>query len=33
VDPDPAFFLVADPDPVLGPGFGFDEQKLKKNYS
>jgi hypothetical protein len=26
-DPDPAFFLIADPDP------GFDDLKLKKNYS
>jgi hypothetical protein len=31
VDPDtvPAFFLIADPDPVLDPG--FDDQKLEKN--
>ncbi len=27
MDPDPAFFLIADPDP------GFDDLKLKKNYS
>ncbi len=26
-DPDPAFFLIADPDP------GFDDLKLKKNFS
>jgi hypothetical protein len=26
-DPDPTFFLIADPDP------GFDDLKLKKNYS
>ncbi len=30
-DPHPAFFLIADPDPVPNPG--FDDLKLKKkNY-
>jgi hypothetical protein len=34
IDPDPAFFLIADPDPYwdLDPDTvpGFDDQKLKK---
>jgi hypothetical protein len=30
LDPDPAFFLIADPDPVPKL-LGFDDQKLKKN--
>jgi hypothetical protein len=30
-DPDPAFFLIADPDPVPNPG--FDDEKLEQIYS
>jgi hypothetical protein len=40
MDPDPAFFLIADPDSGSGiriripdPDPGFDDLKLKKNYN
>jgi hypothetical protein len=29
-DPDPSFFLIADPDPVLNPGFRWPKIEEKK---